>query len=456
MRGNVRLNRAFLLLAVSLGFSSSFQVAAAQEPTVKTSFIRLGQGVPGVFYEPVQPGPKAQIGVFVMHSEGDYLQFSACTELSKRGYSVLCANNSTGKNGASNDTSIDRMMLDAKLAVAWLRKDPAIKKVVLLGHSGGGVLMSSYENIAENGLKACQGPEKILKCADALAGLPAADGIMLIDSNWGLPTMMLFSIDPAVTSEQTGQKLNPDLDLFNTQNGFDPAGAHYSDRFVSKFEAAVGKRNNSLVKEALDRWADIQAGKAAYNDDDAFVVPGANFLGGDNRLFAQDVRILSRTQKAWPLLHADGSSTTEIIQTARVPENLKSLTASYQAGALKTTVHTFLTTFAVRVNDDFRYNEDSVRGVDWSSSYSVPVGSVQGISVPMLVMGMTGHWEFSAAESIYQSAKSSDKTLAYVEGATHGYTTCKKCEKTPGQFGDTQKTTYDYVDKWLSKSGRFM
>ena len=50
---------------------------------------------------------------------------------------------------------------------------------------------------------------------------------------------------------------------------------------------------------------------------------------------------------------------------------------------------------------------------------------------------------------------SADKTIAFVEGANHGYTTCTRCEQTPGQYGDTLKTTYDYVDGWLSKSGRF-
>jgi hypothetical protein len=69
---------------------------------------------------------------------------------------------------------------------------------------------------------------------------------------------------------------------------------------------------------------------------------------------------------------------------------------------------------------------------------------------------MTGHWEFMSAETIYEHAKSADKTLVYVEGALHGYSTCKPCEKSPGQFGDTQKTTYDYVDGWLSKKGRFL
>jgi hypothetical protein len=43
-----------------------------------------------------------------------------------------------------------------------------------------------------------------------------------------------------------------------------------------------------------------------------------------------------------------------------------------------------------------------------------------------------------------------------VEGATHMYIPCTKCEKYPGQFGDTEKTAYDFADKWLGKPGRFL
>ena len=60
-----------------------------------------------------------------------------------------------------------------------------------------------------------------------------------------------------------------------------------------------------------------------------------------------------------------------------------------------------------------------------------------------------------AHETIHENASSPDKTLVFVEGATHGYDTCKPCEQKPGQFGDTIKTIYDYVDKWLSQKGRF-
>ena len=33
--------------------------------------------------------------------------------------------------------------------------------------------------------------------------------------------------------------------------------------------------------------------------------------------------------------------------------------------------------------------------------------------------------------------------------------TCTRCEMTPGQYGDTLKITYDYIDDWLAKPGRF-
>jgi hypothetical protein len=53
------------------------------------------------------------------------------------------------------------------------------------------------------------------------------------------------------------------------------------------------------------------------------------------------------------------------------------------------------------------------------------------------------------------STTGTDKTLAFIEGASHVYTTCRQCEKMPGQYGDTQKTLYDYADKWLNQKGRF-
>ena len=76
--------------------------------------------------------------------------------------------------------------------------------------------------------------------------------------------------------------------------------------------------------------------------------------------------------------------------------------------------------------------------------------NVEGISVPFLIMSMTGHYFEVPDEIIYNHAASPDKSIAFVEGAVHGITPCTACETRPGQFGDTVKTTFDYVDQWLA------
>ena len=324
-------------------------------PSVKVGFVHLANGVPGAFYEPTDPGPKAQIAVFLMHSAGDYLTHSGCTELSKRGYRVLCANNSTSKSGVSNDGVIDRVMLDARAGIAWLRKQPGVTRIVLMGHSGGGTVASAYQLIAEGGAKACQGPEKIWKCPDTLNGMPAADGVMLLDSNWGLAEMTLLSIDPAVVDESDGTKLEPALDMYNPATGFTPTGTTSAPAFRAKFLSAEGKRMNALIAAAQARLAAIQAGKGRFTDDEPFVVPGATLLSNNNRLLSQDVSLLAQTRRPHPIVHPDGSVTTAIVHSVRVPENTRNPTGSMMQGALKTTVRNFLSTYAVRTTAAYGY-----------------------------------------------------------------------------------------------------
>lgn len=444
-----RLRRALLPLSLALAAP-----AAAQTP-VTTQFLRIAPGVPGVLYAPAQSGPKSSTGVLIMHSAADYLGFPGCTELARRGYRALCVNNSTSKSGAFNDGVIDQVMLEIKAAMLALRAQPGITHVVLLGHSGGGTVMSAYQMIAEGGVKSCQGAEKIWKCPDALAGLPAADGLMLVDSNWGLGAMTLFSLDPAVRDENDATHLDPTLDMFNPANGFKPAGSSYSPAFVQSFLRAEGQRSRAITARAQAALANIAAGKGPYRDDAPFTVAGASLLGGNNKLFSQDITLMAQTRAAHPLIHPDGSITTQVVKTVRVPENTENLSPSYRRGALRTSVRSYLSTYAIRVGEDFSYDATGVKGVDWTSTYASPPGNVQGISAPLLVMGMTAHWEFLAAETIYDLARSRDKSLAFVEGADHLYVTCRPCEKVPGQYGDTQKTTYDYIDRWLSAPGRF-
>jgi hypothetical protein len=431
------------------------QQARAPLPAgVKTTFVPLGNGEPAVLYEPIKPGPKAEIAILAEHSALDYLTHSSCTELSKRGYRVLCVNNSNDKSRTFNGGTFDQVMLTTKKAMVYLRAYPGVKKVVLWGHSGGASVMTAYQDTAENGVAACQEAAKIWKCPDSLAGMPAADGVILGDPNFGIANNVLTAFDPAIGTDNGGTIVNPDLDMFNPKNGFKAEGSRYSPEFVRKFLAAQVKLNNLTVDRALERYAAIKAGKGQYADDEMFVVPGALFT--QNKLYTSDMSLLNHTQKPWPLLHADGSTTTQIVHSVRVPTARTNNSNSLINAALKTTVTGFLSTYAIRATEDFSYGETTAQtGVVWRSSRGSNPGNAEGISVPFLTMAMTGSFEMGSAEPIHEHLKSKDKTLVYVEGATHNYPACKACEKTPGQFGDTVKSTYDYADQWLNKPGRF-
>lgn len=461
----MKLARMLLAVAAAISLAGVSSVSAQEGPQrqagpvnvpgIKTTFVPLGSGQAAILYEPVNPGPKAQIAVFAMHSAIDYLTHSSCTELSTRGYRVLCANNANSKSRWFNEGMLNDVLLTAKTAITFLRGYPGVKKIVLWGHSGGATVMTAYQDVAENGVKACQEEIKIYKCPDSLAGLPPADGVILGDPNWGIANDVLTGTDPALLSYDNGMNLNPDLDMFNPKNGFKSAGSTYSQEFIKRFLAAQAKRNNAVVDLALQRLALINAGKGMYSDDEPFIISGAIFTA--NKLYTSDMRLLAYTQKAWPLLHADGSTTTGIVRSVRVPTATQTPSHSMKNGALKTTVRGFLNTYATRATDKYGYDEDTGElGVIWRSSQGSNPGNAEGIAVPFLTMAMTGSFEMGSAETIHNHVKATDKELVYVEGATHNYNTCKRCEKTPGQYGDTTKSTYDYADKWLSKPGRFL
>jgi len=211
-----------------------------------------------------------------------------------------------------------------------------------------------------------------------------------------------------------------------------------------------------LITKAQERLALINAGKGDFSDDEPLLIH-SNPSG--NQLFQQDMSLWAHTHNAWPLLHPDGTITTEIVHSVRVPTGGQSRTPSLVRGAVRTTVRTFLSTWAVRTSADFGYDASTIHGIDFQSNYANTVGAVEGISAPLLQTGNTGSNEYFMAETAREHAKSTDKTLAYLEGATHDFQPCTKCALAQGKpanyYGDTVKTLFDYVDGWLSKPGRF-
>ncbi|MCD7833450.1 MAG: alpha/beta hydrolase [Lachnospiraceae bacterium] len=412
--------------------------------TIQETLVEINTGhFYAMEYVPINPTETSQIAVILMHCDQNYMGLKMGPALAQRGYHVLACESVVGGE-------IERKFRMLDSAICYLRQNKDIEKIILMGHSGGATLMTAYQSIAENGPEIYQGEEMIYKCT--LREKPAAaDGLMLIDANYGNGVMSLLSMDPAVEEEGNGMKLNPEYDIFDPANGYDPAGAHYSEEFIRKYQAAQRARNDKLIDLAKERLEKIQKGEGNYVDDEPFFITAADQPKPNNRLLPEDTRLLSHTKGEYDLVHGDGSITHERIYSLRTPECDCSFSNTYGMGVNKNTVRGFLSSQALRTTDEFAVCEDGIAGVDWKSGYASPIGNIDGISVPTLIMGMTGGYEYLASEMIYERAKMEDVSIAFVRGATHMFFPNRDAEKTPGEFGDTENVLYDYMAKWMKR-----
>ena len=126
---------------------------------------------------------------------------------------VLAMNPRSDNNESA--VSFEDNALDVKSGIEFLRRQPGITKVLLFGHSGGGPATSFYQAVAETGPSYCQGPNKLVECANTLAGLPKADGLILVDAHPGVSVNGLRSLNAAVLDERDPRKIDPALDPFS-------------------------------------------------------------------------------------------------------------------------------------------------------------------------------------------------------------------------------------------------
>jgi hypothetical protein len=223
------------------------------------------------------------MGVFALlqvHPDGDTFNMPPGPEMARRGYRVLTVNH----HGAADEELLAQPI---SRGIGYLRTLPRVERVVIVGHSGGGHLVAWYQNVAEHGPAACQGPEKIYPCAaERLTGLAKPDGIVLLDSTLGAFHQM-SAVDPAV---EEGGRTNPSLDMFSAANGYDLSAksAKYSAEFAKRFYAAQSARNRTIVDNAVARLNAIKHGKGQFNDDEPLVIRGMGEGAAGARLYQPD------------------------------------------------------------------------------------------------------------------------------------------------------------------------
>jgi hypothetical protein len=431
---------AILAGAATLGFTS---IAAAQS---HPEYIPLGR-VSAALYKP-DAGPAPHIAFLVSHRTANNLNNIACRELARRGFLALCWNTRFVNNEAA--VRWEDIAFDVKTTVDYVRKIPGITKVVLLGHSGGSPLMSYYEAVAEAGPNWCKGPGKLMQCTGTMDFKPA-DGIVFPDAHPGNGVQSLRGLNPSVVQNKDGTlKVIPELDPFSLKNGFNPEGAsHYPKEFQARYFAAQSKAMNDLIAKAQSQMQLIKDGKSVYPDDDIFIIPGGGFSGagaGSADLNSMDPSIpeLMSTARPEKVLKNDGAIAMEVAHSVAVPEpeNAKA-NHSFERGTKVFTLKSFLSANAVK-------STNALDGIEWCSSNNSTMCAVQSIKIPTLIAAMGAFHFVRDQELMYDLSGAKDKDYIVIEGAVHGYTPCKACEKTPGQYSNSDKNLFDYIAKWAN------
>jgi hypothetical protein len=438
--------KLFLSLLLTLIFAILASRSFAQS---NPQYIPLGGGVKGALYTP-DSGPAPHVGILVMHRTVNFLSTTACTQLSSRGFMVLCANPSSDNNEALVDW--ENMPLDVQRGVNFLRSQPGITKVLLWGHSGGGPLMTFYQAVAQSGPAYCQSPNKLVKCGNNLAGLPPADGIILADAHPGNPVVgNLRTLHPGVFNENRPDRVRRSLDPFDPKNGFNPNGpSTYSDEFKQNYFKAQAERMNKLIDEALELVRRMDESTHRFPDDDIFPVykSGSGFgsAAGSAALYLLDLDVLCCTINPQRFLKNDGSIVIQPIRSVRVaaPENAEA-NQNFIDSTKLLTVRSFLGANAIRATHSMDYSQ-----IDWCSSNNSTVCALDHITIPMLIAGMGAHYFLGDAELFYERSKSIDKDLIMIEGATHGFARCIPCEQTPGQYSNATSNFFNYVRDWIN------
>ena len=420
-----RLGSAVVLLL------SLFVLCAEASAQSNPMYVQFTPGsVKGALYKP-DAGPAPHVAVLLIHRTANFLSHIATTELARRGFMVLAMNPRSDNNEAA--VHFEDNALDIKSGIEFLRKQPGVTRVVLLGHSGGGPATSFYQAVAEKGVSYCRGPNKLVECDESLAGLPRADGLVLVDAHPGVSVNGLRSLNPAVRDERDPSKIDPSLDPFNPANGYDPGHPHYSETFKQQYFAAQAQRMNRLI--------DLAKAAVAKKDDDVFLV----VRGEGARLMELDPSIHHSTVKPRKLLKNDGTVVTQIVDSVRpIGRGSEAQNAAFSTGTRLLTARSFLSANAIRAHD-------SMDDIDWCSSNNSTPCALKVVTIPLLVTAMGAHYFIRDNEIHFDVAASPDKDFIVVEGATHGIRPCTACERTPGQYANSVRNYFDYVQRWITE-----
>jgi pimeloyl-ACP methyl ester carboxylesterase len=217
-----------------------------------------GHPCQGIYHRPARVRPTTAF--IATHYNVDFAEHYLASYLAERGFGFLGWN--TRFRGNEAHFLLDHALAEIGVGVRWLREEAGADRIVLLGNSGGGSLMSAYQSQA---VEPNVHPITGMRPVQAIESLPPCDLFVALAAHSGRPEVLTNWLDPSVTDETDPLSADPALDPFNPANG-----PPYSDEFQARYRAAQRARNERITDWALDQLDALAPTRAR---DRQFVVP---------------------------------------------------------------------------------------------------------------------------------------------------------------------------------------
>jgi pimeloyl-ACP methyl ester carboxylesterase len=228
----------------------------------------VGQGVqemlnPKVYGRFADEGCSKDVAYIVLHPAVNFWNHYLVEPLNQRRRAIL-ALNSRSVN-ADNTLLMEQVIQDVGAGVRFLR-EKGYKKVVLIANSAGGPVMSLYQSQAEKlTIKSTPAGDPFDLIKD---DVPPADAIALVGAHLGRAFKFRVTLDPAILNEADQLGVDPDLDMFNPDNG-----PPYKPEWFARYRAAQKARHERITEWALGRLDELRNGpQKGRARDQAFVV----------------------------------------------------------------------------------------------------------------------------------------------------------------------------------------
>ena len=327
------------------------------------------------------------------------------------------------------DLVVETLLLDIAGAVSMMKSERGYQTVLLFGNSGGGGPFSYYQWQAETAA-----PNRFTHtpAGDELDlntfNLPQSDGFMLLAAGFGESVHVSRWIDPSVINDSDPLSCDPELDMYNSRNGYKepPASSTYSEEFRQRYRAAQEARVARIDAYAKALIEDQRRYQQQLDDS------GFSSLSLDERSYI-----------------ARRASDYRDIRTYRITAALENADLSIYPS--KRTTGSFMTL------DTHITNYRNAGTLGWRRTPRAWLSATSGLSsrctlrhalphiqVPTLVIGYTadrGIYPDDLEEMLSISA-ASDRVLHHVDGDHFGFPIEGSTERSPRETVSGHMTTW--------------